>query len=333
VICFGVVCAIVLLAWRRQVDERFLAHSVVGAAVIIFLVIAAFHRIRLHFLGSPPAAIHLGAPGSHSMGTFVLPLALALIAWPTRWRSPVIFLSALYAVSAALSRVYLGTHQTADLLAAWVLSLAWVSGLTVFQGIPFWHLARRKYCSLLVSGVLAVPVIYFAGYVSSDLKHDNLRVVVVNEAYRSGQMNAGHLAQTVEHFGIKSILNLRGENSAKDWHQVEISTAAKMNVDYYDRSISSGQELSLEQMDDFVALLREAPKPVLIHCWGGADRSGLVSALYLFALEQQNPREAYQELSVWNGHVPLIRPKVMAMDNSFWRYVSNHVSHCDSIPP
>jgi protein tyrosine/serine phosphatase len=100
-------------------------------------------------------------------------------------------------------------------------------------------------------------------------------------------------------------------------------------VIYSDRSLGSGKELSLEEMDDLISLLRQAPKPVLIHCLGGADRSGLVSALYLFAIEGRSPGEAAKELSIWTGHVPLIRPKVTAMDNSFWRYVSNHIARAN----
>jgi protein tyrosine/serine phosphatase len=78
-----------------------------------------------------------------------------------------------------------------------------------------------------------------------------------------------------------------------------------------------------------VTLLQQAPKPILIHCLGGADRSGLVSALYRFAIEGQKPDAADKELSIWYGHVPLIRPKVTAMDDSFWRYVSNRTVHAE----
>jgi len=321
-----VFCATGLLLAQRKRDERLLAHCVVGAAVIILSVKAAFHRLPPHVFESAIMQMDLGSPSAHSMGTSALALGLAVIAWPTRWRWPVILAGSFYAVSVALSRVYLGAHQTSDVLVAWALALAWVSGLSLIRGGLFADLARKKKCGLLVSGILASLVAVLAGYISSDLRHDNLRVLVAGKAYRSGQMNAGQLARTVERYGVKSILNLRGENLTTGWHQAEIATAAKLNVIYSDRSLGSGQELSLKQMDELVALLRKAPKPVLIHCWGGADRSGLVSALYLFALEGRSPGEAYKELSIWNGHVPLIRPKVTAMDNSFWRYVSNHIA-------
>jgi undecaprenyl-diphosphatase len=331
VLFFTVACAIVLLLWRRQKDERFLALGVVGAAAIVFLVKAAFYRVRPHFGAAPASGIDLGSPSTHSMGTFVLSLVLALIAWPTRWRWPVIVVGSLYAISVALSRIYLGAHQVSDVLAAWTLALAWVSSLSVFRSAD---LARKKKFNLLALGILASLAVVLAGYISSILKHDNLRVVVAGNAYRSGQMNAPQLARTIEHYGIKSILNLRGEDLEADWHHAEIQAAANLNVVHFDRSLSSGEELTLDQMDDLVARLRQTPKPVLIHCVGGADRSGLVSALYLLAVEGRSPREAEAELSLWNGHVPLVRPKVIAMDRSFRRYVSNRVSDMElNLPP
>jgi protein tyrosine/serine phosphatase len=221
-----------------------------------------------------------------------------------------------------------------------ILILISVGALSV-AAFSAWHLLRRisapgiprkKGITLLLSGTLASVVAPLAGYISSDLNQDNLRVVVADRAYRSGQMNPGRLAGTIKRYDIKSILNLRGENLTKDWHQAEVATAAKLNVTHFDWSLSSGKDLSVEQMNTLVELLRQAPKPVLIHCAGGSDRTGLVSALYLFALEGRNPAEADNELSALNGHLPLIRPKVIAMDHSFARYVSNQLARADTPP-
>jgi len=327
VLFFTVVCAVLLLLWKRQRDERFLAHCVIGAAAIIFAVKAMFSRIRLHFWESLPPQIDLGSPSAHSMGTLALALGVVVIAWRTRWRWSAIVFFALYAVSVALSRVYLGAHQASDILAAWALSLAWVGGLSVFRGAPVADLAWEKKCTMLVSGLLAGLVTILVGYISSDLKHANLRVVVPREVYRSGQMNADQLAHAVERYRVKSVLNLRGENLAAGWYQAETATAARLNVVHYDHRLSAEQELSLEQMDELMGLLSEIPKPVLIHCRAGADRAGLVSALYLFALEGRSPSEAGAELSVWRGHVPFLYPKVAAMDASFRRYVGNRTAH------
>jgi protein tyrosine phosphatase (PTP) superfamily phosphohydrolase (DUF442 family) len=184
--------------------------------------------------------------------------------------------------------------------------------------------------TVLGIGLAALLIIVsLSGHGFYTIQHNNFHTVSPKQLYRSAQMNKVELTRYVEEYGIKSILNLRGENPASEWHHAELDTAAKLNVIHYDRSLGSGTPLTLEQREDLVALLREAPKPVLIHCLGGADRSGLVSALYRFAIEGEKPGEADKELSIWYGHVPLIRPKVTAMDNSFWRYVSNHGAHAE----
>ena len=45
-------------------------------------------------------------------------------------------------------------------------------------------------------------------------------------------------------------------------------------------SLSAYRDVSVEQMDEIIKLIEQAPKPILIHCESGADRTGLVSALY-----------------------------------------------------
>jgi protein tyrosine/serine phosphatase len=185
---------------------------------------------------------------------------------------------------------------------------------------------KTKRLKRAVTGVtlaLLLLVVCLSAYALYTIEDHNFHVVAAGEVYRSAQMNGDDLARCIQKYGIKSVLNLRGENPTTSWHQTEIATTAKLNAVHYDRSLGSGTELTLEQMDDLVTLLRNAPKPMLIHCYGGADRSGLVSALYCFAIEGQKPEEADRQLTIWYGHVPLIRPKVTAMDDSFWRYVTN----------
>jgi protein tyrosine/serine phosphatase len=189
--------------------------------------------------------------------------------------------------------------------------------------------ARWRWCALVALLTLVVALSF---YIVDTICHANFHAIVNGEAYRSGQMNAEQLTHVIQEYGIKSILNLHGENPATDWHQAEIATAMKLNVTHYDRSLGSGEQMTLEEMDDLVTILRQSPKPILIHCYGGADRSGLVSALYRFAIEGQKPDVADSELSIWYGHVPLIRPKVTAMDDSFWRYVSNRTAHAELNP-
>src|SRR5947209_4291769 len=68
-------------------------------------------------------------------------------------------------------------------------------------------------------------------------------------------------------------------------------------------------------------IVRGAPKPLLIHCKSGADRTGLVAALYRYAEGGASAAEADRELSLAYGHFPYLTSRSGAMDDSFWAYV------------
>jgi len=152
----------------------------------------------------------------------------------------------------------------------------------------------------------------------------NFRTVVSGKAYRSGQMDAAQLSRVIQDYGIKSIINLRGTTDAPALYQGEIEMAKRLGVQHYDLALSATNEITMSQMDDVIRTLREAPKPVLIHCQAGSDRTGLVSALYCLTLKGEAPAQADRELSIWYGHISL--SKTIAMDHSYWHYVSNYLA-------
>src|SRR3546814_10481386 len=69
------------------------------------------------------------------MGSMTLAAVLVLLAWPTRWRWPVVAAMAVFVPMVGLSRVYLGVHFPSDILAGWAAALAWTAGayLLVFR--------------------------------------------------------------------------------------------------------------------------------------------------------------------------------------------------------
>lgn len=150
----------------------------------------------------------------------------------------------------------------------------------------------------VVLAVLMLAVGWFGGLHASG----NYHAVIPGELYRSGQLGAAALERRIEQDGIRSVVNLRGTQSDRDWYHAEVATTRAADVAHFDMRLSSARPLDDGDARRLLALLQAAPKPVLVHCEGGADRTGLASALYLAA--QGTPLdEAGGQLSARFGFV------------------------------
>lgn len=153
----------------------------------------------------------------------------------------------------------------------------------------------------------------------------NFGVVVPNEVYRSRQLGKTELTDVLTRYDIKSIVNLRGRNFGESWYLDEVAVAEQLNVKLYTLSLSTYRELGPADLDELEATLREAPKPLLIHCKSGADRTGLAAALYLYKIRNRPADEAVDQLSLYYGHIPgFLHLESSAMDRSFTRAQAGH---------
>jgi protein tyrosine/serine phosphatase len=172
--------------------------------------------------------------------------------------------------------------------------------------------------------LLCVLTVMTTSYVWHRVDTGNFHAIVPGKVYRSGQMTEGQWAAYLQQYAIKSLLNLRGEHQGADWYQGEVRTAAQLGVTHYDVKLSATREVDRGTLETILTILRQAPKPLLIHCLSGADRSGLIASLYLFAIEGQRAEAAAQQLSMFYGHFPYLFSRSGAMDRSFWRYAGRH---------
>jgi protein tyrosine/serine phosphatase len=129
----------------------------------------------------------------------------------------------------------------------------------------------------------------------------------------------------LERYKIKTLLNLRGEQKNKSWYKNEKKITKEHNVTLITYKMSSRKYLDFNKTSKLVKILKDAKKPILIHCEGGADRTSLASALYVYAIQGKSANRAREEFSFIYGHLPLIRPQVTAMDRSFDNYVKEIV--------
>ena len=67
--------------------------------------------------------------------------------------------------------------------------------------------------------------------------------------------------------------------------------------------MSAQSELAQPEVERLLQVMRDAPKPLLIHCQGGADRTGLAAALYVAGIEGRDEEAAEAQLSLTYGHI------------------------------
>ena len=177
-----------------------------------------------------------------------------------------------------------------------------------------WSRPRRAVATLFAAVATAVAV---AGGVYVAIQHDNnFHAVEPGVVYRSAQMSGAHLRDVIAAEHIHAVLNLRGPNPGKGWYDDEVAAARAAGVPHIDIALSAQHELTPEQLADVRRALADAPKPLLIHCNGGSDRTGLVSALYLLS-RGATPARADGQLALRYGHFPWLGSKSVAMDRTF----------------
>lgn len=147
-------------------------------------------------------------------------------------------------------------------------------------------------------GAVAVLVLAHAGI---DQLSGNFHEVIRGELYRSAQPSGADITTYTETYGIKTILNLRDEKRTA-WYHEEVAAAARNGVTLIDFPMSSSKDLSIPEAQRLAKLMADAPKPLLIHCEHGSNRTGLASAIYVGAVSKLSETFAEFQLSPYFGH-------------------------------
>lgn len=161
----------------------------------------------------------------------------------------------------------------------------------------------------------------YAAYCGILIYDGNLHAVRQGVLYRSAQLTPDELTSFARQYGIKSVLNLRGAHAGQRWYDGEIAATHELGIAHYDYPLSAKRLVTRQQIVAILDLMRRAPRPMLVHCSSGADRSGLVAALYDYAIAGESAAEADRQLSLAYGHFPYLTSRSGAMDASFWAFV------------
>jgi len=177
--------------------------------------------------------------------------------------------------------------------------------------------STAKWLAVSLGSLLSVGLGWAGLYLAVLHSGGNFSAVVPGELYRSAQPTAANIAEYQQNYGIKTIVNLRGENIGSDWYDTEVAEARKLGIAHVNFRMSARREMTPEQFTQIVDLLQKAEKPVLVHCKSGSDRGGLVSALYVAAIARMGEEAAESQISFRYGHISLPISAPYAMDRSF----------------
>jgi hypothetical protein len=109
----------------------------------------------------------------------------------------------------------------------------------------------------------------------------NFHWVVPGEAARAMQAWAGGLGPFLKRRGIRAIINLRGRNDDLSWWKKETATAKANSIAHLDAMLDSRKLPTRQMLVRLVECFDAAPKPFMLKCSGGQDRTSFAAALYL----------------------------------------------------
>lgn len=115
---------------------------------------------------------------------------------------------------------------------------------------------------------------------------------VSDKLYRGAQPLNG-AAKKLAELGVKTIINLRGEDDLSRVEQKEVETAG---LRYFSVGMPGLSAPSDEQVTQVMAIINNPEnQPVFIHCKRGADRTGTIAAIYRISNEGWTAERAIAE--------------------------------------
>ena len=147
------------------------------------------------------------------------------------------------------------------------------------------------------------------------MDHAFLRVLwnnfhqVSDEVYRANQPSPSHL-RSYKDRGIKAVLNLRGFTQ-QSYALFEEDSCKNLGLELISVPLSSSSAPQPEKLLEIIGIMDKIPKPFVLHCKSGADRAGLVSAMYLIVQKKLSVTEAKKQLSFKYLHLDFTKTGIL----------------------
>lgn len=120
------VIGLILSVQKKWRQLQYLAITVLGTILLNYATKLIFHRSRPYLWDSfYPKPYDYAFPSGHAMYSMMFVVMLGVLAWKTPWYKVVLILGGLFVLAIAWTRIYLGVHYPSDILAGWMIGIAW----------------------------------------------------------------------------------------------------------------------------------------------------------------------------------------------------------------
>jgi len=138
----------------------------------------------------------------------------------------------------------------------------------------------------------------------------NWGVVSPGRLYRSNHPSPWQLRDAARRFGIRTVVNLRGERRDCGSDALSRAEAARLGLTHLDAPFESRGAPHRDRLLRLAGLFASMREPALIHCKSGADRTGLAAGAFLL-LEGGTSADALNQLHLRHGHVSASRTGIL----------------------
>ena len=147
--------------------------------------------------------------------------------------------------------------------------------------------------------------------------------------YRMGQPSGETLTEILNDYEIETVINLRGEAPGEKWWEEERAAMEASGKTWINIANGAGRLPHKEDLRTYLDALQHAPRPILVHCKAGADRTGFASAIYQMAYMDKTPKEASKMLTLKYFHRRRRFPNKLYFVNHIWEGMDRTYQHYD----
>lgn len=115
---------------------------------------------------------------------------------------------------------------------------------------------------------------------------------VAKGVYRSGKPEEDTIDHIID-LGIKTVISLKTNKIENHWEKEYLEDHG---VKYFNLPMLLVPEIDQHKIIKAFNYLINAPRPILVHCTRGSDRTGVAVATYRILYEQWNAEDAIKEM-------------------------------------